>query len=241
MADPPNADSPTAAWLIELGQVPYEQALDWQAQLVAQRLENPHLADVLLLLEHPPVYTLGRGATLDHLRFCPDQPPAPLHRIGRGGEVTYHCPGQIVGYPILNLQRHQTDLHWYLRRLEDVLIAVLAQSGLKGDRLAGLTGIWVEGHKVAAIGIQCRRWITQHGFALNVCPDLSGFGAIVPCGIGDRPVGSLAQFCPEFSLADVRRQMISSFATVFQLDLQPCSLEQAMAQASTRTPFQKAT
>jgi lipoyl(octanoyl) transferase len=213
--------------------VPYLKALGWQQQLTEARRQNPDLLDVLLLLEHPPVYTLGRGATLAHLRFDPDQPPAPLHRIGRGGEVTYHCPGQVVGYPILNLQRHQPDLHWYLRQLEAVLIIVLAEYGLRGDRLEGLTGVWVEGHKVAAIGIQCSRWITQHGFALNVCPDLSGFGAIVPCGIGDRPVGSLAQFCPEVKLEDVRRQLATAFAKVFQLNLQVLCLEAALAQACT--------
>lgn len=171
------------------------------------------------MLEHPPIYTLGQGSQLEFLKFDPDQAPYPVQRIERGGEVTHHCPGQLVGYPILNLRHHKPDLHWYLRQLEAVLIHVLTTYDLPGERIPGLTGVWVDGYKVAAIGIKVSRWITMHGFALNVCPNLTGFQHIVPCGIGDRPVGSLAQFIPGIDLEDVRQRVIASFADVFQVEI----------------------
>ncbi|KPQ35943.1 MAG: lipoate-protein ligase LipB [Phormidesmis priestleyi Ana] len=177
------------------------------------------LRDLLIMLEHPPVYTLGHGADAGFLRFKPEQDGYELHRIERGGEVTYHCPGQIVGYPILNLHRHRLDLHWYLRQLEEVVIRTLACYGLMGDRIPGFTGVWIGDKKVAAIGIKVSRWITMHGFALNVCPDLAGFEKIVPCGIADKSVGSLAQFLPEISLMDVQQQLVKQFEEVFKLTL----------------------
>lgn len=206
------------------GLVPYQTAWDWQRSLVADRRTNPDLDDQLLLLEHPPVYTLGQGATPEFLKFDPQQSPWEVHRIERGGEVTYHCPGQLVGYPILNLAFYQKDLHWYLRQLEEVLIQVLRHYELVGERVAGMTGVWVEGRKVAAIGIKVSRWITMHGFALNVCPDLTGFTRIVPCGIVDRPVGSLEQWLPGIQIDDVRQQVAIAFAEVFQVDLMPSVL-----------------
>lgn len=211
--------TPLLCWLVNGGQVPYSVAIATQRRLVQDRRENPDLPDVLILLEHPPVYTLGQGATLDFLKFDPDFTNWEVHRVERGGEVTYHCPGQLVGYPILNLRRYQQDLHWYLRQLEEVLIRVLAELGLQGDRVPGLTGVWVEGRKVAAIGIKVSRWITMHGFALNVCPDLKGFEEIVPCGISDRPVGSLAQFIPGIDLDQVRPIVAAVFAQVLGVEL----------------------
>ncbi|HEY9662734.1 MAG TPA: lipoyl(octanoyl) transferase LipB, partial [Allocoleopsis sp.] len=202
-----------------LGTVPYELAWTQQRSMVAARRTNPDLDDVLLLLEHPPVYTLGQGSSEEFIKFNLDHAPYPVFRIERGGEVTHHCPGQLVGYPILNLHYYRQDLHWYLRQLEEVLIQTLAQFGLQGERIAGLTGVWVEGRKVAAIGIKVARWITMHGFALNVCPDLTGFTQIVPCGIADRPVGSLAQFVPGITMEQVRQQVAQSFSEVFQVDL----------------------
>lgn len=199
-----------------LGLVPYTLAWEEQLKLVAQRIEDPSLEDVLLLLEHPPVYTLGTGATLKFLKFEPDSSPWEVHRVERGGDVTYHCPGQLVGYPILNLRYYRMDLHWYLRQLEEVIIQVLQGYGLEGKRIEGLTGVWVEGYKVAAIGIKVSRWITMHGFSLNVCPDLTGFKHIIPCGIEDKPVGSMAQFLPNISLEQVRQDIILSFAQVFE-------------------------
>lgn len=200
------------------GQVPYEIAWQQQRSLIAERLTNPQRDDVFLLLEHPPVYTLGTGATEQHLKFDPTNTSIPLYRVERGGEVTYHCPGQLVGYPILNLRYYQCDLHWYLRQLETVLIRTLAAYGLSAGREPGLTGVWVEGVKVGAIGINAKRWITMHGFSLNVCPDLSGFTQIVPCGISDRAVGSLQQFCPDITLSQVRQTLIQHFAEVFSVE-----------------------
>jgi len=229
------------------GLVPYETAWDWQRKWVAERRtdglikersqpdrlvsgsdksefanlghSDPTENDIFLLLEHPPVYTLGQGSSLEFLKFDVSNSPYPVVRIERGGEVTHHCPGQLVGYPILNLRFYQQDLHWYLRQLEEVLIRVLAAYQLQGDRIPGLTGVWVEGRKVAAIGIKVSRWITMHGFALNVCPDLSGFQHIIPCGIGDRPVGSLAEFIPDIQIDRVRQQVARAFAEVFQVHL----------------------
>ncbi|MEO0539507.1 MAG: lipoyl(octanoyl) transferase LipB [Cyanobacteria bacterium P01_A01_bin.105] len=216
-----SSTSPQLAYLYTPGTLPYAQAWQWQQRQVAQRKDNPALPDGLLLLEHLPVYTLGHGSTTDFLKFDPMNSAVDLYRTERGGEVTYHCPGQLVGYPILNLRRHHQDLHWYLRQLEGVLIDVLATLGLAADRIEGLTGVWVDGCKVAAIGIKVSRWITFHGFALNVCPDLSGFERIVPCGIEDRAVGSLAQFRAGLTVADVQPVVAQIFAERFQLHWQP--------------------
>jgi lipoyl(octanoyl) transferase len=213
--------------VFDLGLMPYEQAWNLQKALVEQ-LKTRSYPEQLLLVEHPPVYTLGQGSTLEFLKFSPQAPPYPLFRIERGGEVTHHCPGQLVGYPILNLKHHQQDLHWYLRQLEDVLIGTLAYFEVQGERLPGLTGVWVkeqkaytsgEYRKLAAIGIKVSRWITMHGFALNVCPDLSGFEYIVPCGIAHKPVGSLAQFCPGISVEQVKPVILSQFAAVFDVQM----------------------
>lgn len=199
--------------------MPYQEAWAWQRSQVAERKADPTLHDVLMLLEHPPVYTLGQGSDEQFLRFDPAQAPDDLVRIERGGEVTYHCPGQLVGYPILNLTFYQKDLHWYLRQLEEVLIRVLESYGLRGDRVPGLTGVWVDDFKVAAIGIKVSRWITMHGFALNVSPDLSGFQHIVPCGIADKPVGSLNQFVPNIQFMEVQQRVAIAFAEVFGVQL----------------------
>lgn len=196
----------------------YSDALVWQRSLLNERIQNPNLDDVLILLEHPPVYTLGQGATTEFLKDI-DKSTHDVHRVERGGEVTYHCPGQLVGYPILNLQRYCKDLHWYLRQLESVLIRVLAVYGLQGESVPGFTGVWLEGRKVAAIGIKVSRWITMHGFALNVCPDMTGFERIVPCGIADKPVGSLAQFIPGITCQEIRSCVAKSFAEVFNVEL----------------------
>lgn len=210
--------------LYKPGLVPYEVAWQWQRSLVAKRREQNDLEDVLILLEHPPVYTLGQGSSLEFLKFDPAQSSHLLCRTERGGEVTYHCPGQIVGYPILNLRHYQQDLHWYLRQLEEVLIRVIATYDLRGERVAGLTGVWIEGHKVAAIGIKVSRWITMHGFALNVCPDLSGFQQIVPCGISDRSVGSLAEFVPGIQSVEAQQRVAEAFAEVFNVELRCVAL-----------------
>ncbi|MDP5338325.1 MAG: lipoyl(octanoyl) transferase LipB [Nodularia sp. (in: cyanobacteria)] len=205
--------------LFNAGLMPYTEALLWQRSLLQERILQPSLDDVLILVEHPPVYTLGQGSNLDFLKFDPNNSKFDVHRVERGGEVTYHCPGQVVGYPILNLQYYCKDLHWYLRQLEEVLIRVLAVYGLTGDRLPGFTGVWLEGRKVAAIGIKVSRWITMHGFAFNVCPDMAGFKQIIPCGIADKPVASLAEWIPGITCEEVRVNIGDCFAEVFGVEL----------------------
>ena len=205
--------------LFNLGQVTYQTGWEWQKKLVAERKENPDLEDILILLEHYPVYTLGQGANLEYLKFDPHNSNYELYQIERGGEVTYHCPGQLVGYPILNLHYYQQDLHWYLRQLEEVLIRVISIYGLKAERISGMTGVWLEDVKIAAIGIKVSKWITMHGFALNVCPDLAGFNKIIPCGIKNKSVGSLKQFIPDINITLVRQQIVEKFAEVFAVEI----------------------
>ncbi|MBE9100713.1 lipoyl(octanoyl) transferase LipB [Vacuolonema iberomarrocanum] len=205
------------------GQVPYDVSWAWQRSLVALKKHDPSQPDWLLLLEHPPVYTLGQGASLEFVKGDSTARSIPLHRTERGGEVTYHAPGQLVGYPILDLRHYRQDLHWYLRQLEEVIIQAIAPFGFVGERVAGLTGVWVEGRKVAAIGIKVSRWITMHGFAVNVCPDLRGFQDIVPCGIADRPVGALAEWQPDLTVEMVREAIAQAMTDVFQTTLCPTS------------------
>jgi lipoyl(octanoyl) transferase len=165
------------AWL---GTVDYERALRLQEAMAAAR-QSEAIGDVLLLLEHPHVYTLGRGAS-EHYLIAPP-PGVPIHRVSRGGQVTYHGPGQLVGYPILKLEGAARDVHGYLRALETAIIQTLALHGLDAGRRDKLTGVWVGERKIASIGVGIRRWITLHGFALNVDSDLGFFDHIVPCGI----------------------------------------------------------
>lgn len=219
------------------GLVPYEVSWQWQRSLLESRKRDPHQDDVLLLLEHPPVYTIGQGSNPEFLKFDPTQVEWQVFQTERGGEVTYHCPGQLVGYPILNLNYYQRDLHWYLRQLEEVVIVVLAHYGLSGERIPGLTGVWVEGRKVAAIGIKVSRWITMHGFALNVCSDLSGFQRIIPCGIADKPVGSLAEFIPKIDKLQVQTRLLEAFAQVFEVNLHPTKLDALGLTALGETPL----
>jgi lipoyl(octanoyl) transferase len=210
------------------GWIAFPRAWSWQQQLQQRLLADPGGPDALLLLEHEPCYTLGRGADPAFLGFDPADPPAPLFRIDRGGEVTHHCPGQLVLYPVLNLQRHGADLHLYLRELEGVVIDLLAELGLQGERLEGLTGVWLEGQKVAAIGVGARRWISQHGLALNVEADLAGFAQVVPCGIADRPVGRLLQWRPELTAGALRPLLLRCFSRRFGLRLRPPTPQEAL-------------
>mgnify|MGYP006275553951 FL=1 len=199
------------------GLVPFMDGWRQQQALQQQLLADPEGPEAVLLLEHEPCYTLGRGASTGFLRFDPKRPPHPLFRIDRGGEVTHHCPGQLVLYPVLNLQRHGADLHLYLRTLEQVVLDVLSALELPGERSSGQTGVWLQGRKVAAIGVGARRWISQHGLALNVTCDLAGFAAIVPCGISDRPVGRLADWIPGLSCEQVRPLLLDAVAARFGL------------------------
>ena len=173
----------------ELGRLDYARATALQEALVARRLVGG--TDALLLLEHPPVYTLGRGADPRFLGAAAGG-AVPVVRASRGGQVTYHGPGQLVGYPILDLRGHRLDVRWYLRTLEEALVAALTDVGIEAGRRDGLTGVWVGTRKIASIGVALRRWVTWHGFALNVAPALEAFGAITPCGIADVEMTSVA-------------------------------------------------
>jgi lipoyl(octanoyl) transferase len=173
-------------WVERLGVVPYAQALDLQRDVARQRIDGSVAEDVLLLLEHPPVITLGRSSKEKHLLASPEALKArgvEVFEVERGGDVTFHGPGQLVGYPIIDLKRHKRDLHWYLRQVEEALIVALGELGIAAERNAGYTGVWTQGRKIASIGVHARDWVTWHGFALNVRTDLSFFDLIVPCGI----------------------------------------------------------
>ena len=202
-----------------LGRLPYAEALELQETLVEERRRGA-APDTLLLVEHPHVITLGTASQPEHVLLDEEERRVrsiELFETGRGGDVTYHGPGQLVGYPILDLKPDRKDLHRYLRDLEEVLIRTAAAFGVEAFRSSGLTGVWTAGGKVAAIGVRVSsRWITSHGFALNVDTDLDFFGAIVPCGIPDRPVTSLARETGRaITLDAVRPPLIRAFASVF--------------------------
>lgn len=177
----------TARLLVQdLGRGSYAEVLELQRRLCQQRLSGEILDDILLLVEHEPVVTLGRGVrpgSLPLSRVELQERGLEVFDVERGGDVTFHGPGQLVGYPVIDLRKHREDLHWYLRRLEAGLIAGLATLGLEASTTAGLTGVWTRGRKIASIGIHVKQWVTFHGFAVNVTTDLSYFDLIVPCGI----------------------------------------------------------
>lgn len=173
-----------------LGRVSFSNALELQETLVAEKRADPSVGDELLLLEHEPVYTIGPTPDQSSLRSAA-QLPHPLFPINRGGQATYHGPGQLIGYPIIDLRRCGQDLHRYLRWLEGLLIETLAEVGIAATTRPGLTGVWIDNRKIASIGVGVRHWITMHGFALNVCGDLSPFDNIVPCGIANVTMTSM--------------------------------------------------
>jgi len=173
-----------------LGRMEFARALALQEELAAKKREDASLEDQLLILEHEPVYTIGRTPDRSSLLGSAHL-PHPLFSINRGGQATYHGPGQLMGYPIIDLRRCGQDLHKYLRWLEQLLIDLLAQYDIAAQRRESLTGVWVEDRKIASIGVGVRHWITMHGFALNVCGDLSPFDHIVPCGINNVAITSM--------------------------------------------------
>jgi len=203
-----------------LGLMPYVEALAFQRALVEDRRAN-RVGDLLLFVEHPHVLTLGvRGdGGRTHILAAPEALASrgvEVHETGRGGDITYHGPGQIVGYPILDLKPDRCDVHRYVRDLEDVLIRTAADYGIDAGRVEGLTGVWVGRDKLAAIGVRIARWITSHGFALNVTTDLEYFSLIVPCGIADRGVTSLARLLGRpVDRTEVEDRIASHFSRVF--------------------------
>lgn len=219
-------------WVTHLGLRPYAEVLDLQRAAAAARISGDLPQDVLFLVEHPPVVTLGRGSRDPaHLTASPALLAArgvALYEADRGGDVTFHGPGQLVGYPIFDLARHRQDLHWYLRQLEEVVIRALATFQLAATREAGRTGVWTDGRKIASIGVHVRQWVTWHGFALNVTTDLSYFDLMVPCGIPGVSMTSLEQellrradgpcLAPSPTLADdTARAVINATGELFGL------------------------
>lgn len=190
----------TVRWL---GRLDFAQALALQEQIVARKQSDHSLQDQLLLLEHEPVYTIGRTPDRSSLLGAAHL-PHPLFSINRGGQATYHGPGQLIGYPVIDLRRCGQDLHKYLRWLEQLLIDLLAEYDIAANRRESLTGVWVEKRKIASIGVGVRHWITMHGFALNVCGDLSPFDHIVPCGINNVAMTSMEkETAKSFTIAGV--------------------------------------
>jgi len=225
---------PRKVELYDLGLRPYREIWSLQKklqnELIVQKkalLEGRSVGDLhcdkLLFVEHPHVYTLGKSGNSAHLLKAVEELSginAEYIEIDRGGDITYHGPGQIVGYPILDLDNHFTDIHKYLRYLEEIIIRTAADFGIKADRVEGLTGVWVGDQKICAMGIRCSRWVTMHGFALNVNTDLSYFDHIVPCGIQNRSVSSLSQLSGnEIDVNDVKSLLIKHFSEVFDVEV----------------------
>ena len=206
----------------DLGLRGYGETLEIQRELRRHRIAGELTDDVLLLVEHPPVVTLGRGTQASSLPLAPallERRGIEVFEVERGGDVTLHAPGQLVGYPILDLRQHREDLHWYLRSLEDALIQALGGLGIEADRNPGRTGVWTAGRKIASIGIHVKQWVTLHGFALNVTTDLDFFDLIVPCGIPQVVMTSVAAELLRDGdptlMPTVRDRVVSAFSDVF--------------------------
>src|SRR5687767_11838038 len=216
--------SSDALWVVPLGRRPYAEVLELQRAVARARISGEVAEDVLLLVEHPPVVTLGRSSKGAHLVASAELLAArgvELFEVERGGDVTFHGPGQLVGYPIVDLKRHKQDLHWYLRQVEEALIRAVARYGISGERNPTFTGVWTSGRKLASIGVHARDWVTWHGFALNVSTDLSYFDLIVPCGIQSVTMTSIEREVADQavpSLSDVSVVLAEAFGEVFSLE-----------------------
>jgi lipoyl(octanoyl) transferase len=210
--------------------MPYGEALELQRAAARARITGAIPQDLLLLVEHDPVVTMGRTAKQRNLTASPELLAArgvQLFEVERGGDVTYHGPGQLVGYPIVDLKRHKQDLHWYLRQVEEALIVAIGEHGLSGERSTGYTGVWTGGvvgsshppRKVASIGVHARDWVTWHGFALNVTTELSYFDLIVPCGIPGVDMTSMSrELGAPVAMADAEAAAARAFGRVFSLE-----------------------
>ena len=214
--------------VVDLGRQSYAESLALQREAARARIAGVLDEDLLLLVEHPPVVTLGRSSKAAHLLASPAAlalQGVELFEVERGGDVTFHGPGQLVGYPIVDLKRHRQDLHWYLRQVEETLIRALRAYGLCGRREAGYTGVWIDDRKIASIGVHARDWVTWHGFALNVATDLRWFDLIVPCGIQSVRMTSMREELADspVSLADAARGVAESAGDVFGLAVTPMS------------------
>lgn len=226
---------PEELWVVDLGTRRYGEVLELQRAVARARISGDIEQDVLLLVEHPPVVTLGRSSKDAHLLANAEQLAArgvELFEVERGGDVTFHGPGQLVGYPIIDLKRHKQDLHWYLRQVEEVLIRALGHLGIGGERVPRYTGVWTRQRKIASIGVHARDWVTWHGFALNVATELSYFDLIVPCGIPEVTMTSVQRELGRATdIRAVSEVVVASAADVFALA--PRWLEVATIEART--------
>lgn len=209
--------------ILQLGLVEYGEGIRLQQELVAQR-KSGAIPDTLLLLEHPHVYTLGRNAQRENLLVTEDRLAAlgaQLFETDRGGDITYHGPGQLVGYPIFDLTQHRRDIAWFMRSLEEVFLGVARDFGVEAARIKGCPGVWVGNDKLVAMGVHISRWVTSHGFAFNVNTDLRYFESIVPCGIRDKGVTSLERLLGKpVEMDRVTERVINHFEEVFGLTMQ---------------------
>lgn len=229
--------------VIGLDRMPYREALEVQRRLAQERIAKTQSRDLLLLVEHPPVVTLGRGFEAQHLstpRKVLAARGLEVFDIERGGDVTYHGPGQLVGYPIFDLAEHKQDLHWFLRQMEESLIRALGALDVAAHRHPHHTGVWTAERKIASIGIHVKQWVTWHGFALNVTTDLSAFELIVPCGIPNVVMTSIARELAERTPRDVwgrtLETVVLAFAEVFGQAPQATPVEDVVARAARSAP-----
>ena len=198
----------------DLGFKKYKSVLSLQKKLQKQRITGD-AQDTLILVEHEPVYTLGKNANRNHLLQSRDK-SVEIHNIERGGDVTFHGPGQLVGYPILDLKNYKKSVSWYMRTLEELTIRVLKEFDIKGNRIKGLTGVWVGNKKIAAQGVRISRWVTMHGFSINVCPQLSYYDGIIPCGIFDYDVTSMEECLnKKLSIKKIKNSVSEIFLELF--------------------------
>lgn len=210
--------------VINLGRKDYYEIYQYQLELQEKRY-NGQIEDTLLLVEHPPVLTIGKSGSRENILVGQDilkKEGISIYQIERGGDVTYHGPGQIVGYPIINLNEHRRDIHWLINSYEEVFIRLLKKEfQITARRIPGLTGVWIENRKITAIGVAVKRWVTYHGFAFNVDPELKHFGYIIPCGITDKGVTSLKQEIPGLSstIEEIINRLVYYFLEVFGMEL----------------------
>jgi len=214
----PSADSAVKILnVLDLGLCPYGRAWEIQKQLHAERLAGK-IPDTLILVEHPHVYTLGKNADARHLLASQEYLAArgiAVFQVDRGGDITYHGPGQLVGYPIFDLRDHRQSIAWYVNTVEEALIKTLAGFAIRAERIRGLTGIWVGDSKIAAIGMRVARWVTMHGFALNVTTDLSLYNGIVPCGLATKGLTRMIDLNPTVAMEAVKAAVIQEFVIQF--------------------------
>ena len=218
--------------VVDLGRTKYAEAWELQKKIFSARLEQ-RIGDVLLLTEHDPVFTLGKGANENHLLANEselNEKKIDMFWIDRGGDVTFHGPGQIVGYPILDLNQHYLDIHRYLRDIEEMIIRTLNDYGIAAGREKEFTGVWVKNEKIAALGVKVSKWITMHGFALNVNTDLSFFDRIIPCGIFHKGVTSLHNVLEtSIAITEVHKHLVKHFSQIFSLEVKQISKEDLLS------------